>query len=247
MEVISSQAQQFKQEVEEKKASEQIVEPSIPIAKEFSEPHALGCIAAALIGDSCGSFYQFAENELSEVEMDFCMTFPGGGPHQLNSGQVTDGGELALVLMHAFSEFENNADKFDIELILKWYKLWALANPFDLEDNINCTIMKLQEDDTTSEMVKKAAHDELYSSCTNSSIMHIAPVAVWATEIDNPNVHRAIMVAFTELTHANPLIHDAAFIYSQAIGFLINNAKDPAKIKKAFEHAVDLSKSHTKS
>lgn len=53
---------------------------------KISEQHAKGCIAGALIGDSCGSFHEFASKVLSSVEMDFCMTMPGGGPHGLNPG-----------------------------------------------------------------------------------------------------------------------------------------------------------------
>ena len=53
LEVIK--AQQIRPEVEEKKASEQIVEPNNPMLKDFSEPHAFGCLAGALIGDSYGS------------------------------------------------------------------------------------------------------------------------------------------------------------------------------------------------
>ena len=64
-----------------------------------SETHAIGCIAGALIGDSCGSLHEFAGNKLSETEMDFCMTMPGGGPHKLNPGQTTDDGEMTMCLL----------------------------------------------------------------------------------------------------------------------------------------------------
>ena len=47
---------------------------------DFSEPHAIGCIVGALVGDSCGQYHTFATKELSESEMDYCMTLPGGGP-----------------------------------------------------------------------------------------------------------------------------------------------------------------------
>ena len=43
------------------------------------DEHAMGCLIGALVGDSCGSLYQFSEKTLSEVEIDFCLTMPGGG------------------------------------------------------------------------------------------------------------------------------------------------------------------------
>ena len=57
--------------------------------------------------------------------------------------------------------------------------------------------------------------------------MRITPLAVWAAEIDDLAKHRDVIVSETELTHSNPLVHDAAFIYCQAIAFLLKNAFDP--------------------
>ena len=49
-----------------------------PSVKNFDE-HAMGCLIGAMVGDSCGSMYQFEEKILSEVELDFCLTMPGAG------------------------------------------------------------------------------------------------------------------------------------------------------------------------
>ena len=109
----------------------------------FSVDHATSCIAGALIGDSCGSFHEFGTKELSEAEMDFCMTMPGGGPFELNPGQVTDDGELTMCLLSALVEMP--ARTLDVDHVAGWFKKWILANPFDLEETINNTLVSLKE------------------------------------------------------------------------------------------------------
>ena len=115
------------------------------VAPNLFDLHAKGCIAGALIGDSCGSYHEFATNVLTEVEMNFCMTMPGGGPHGINPGQCTDDGELTMCLLQALVDMGNSdASKFDVEVIGEWYKQWANSNPFDMEEVINNTICKYQ-------------------------------------------------------------------------------------------------------
>jgi len=62
----------------------------------------LGCIVGAFTADACGSFVEFTRREVSEEEMDLCMTMPGGGTwNRIGPGQATDDSELAMSLMHA--------------------------------------------------------------------------------------------------------------------------------------------------
>lgn len=99
-----------------------------------------------MIGDSCGSFHQFADKELSDVEMDFCLSLPGGGPFQLNPGQVTDDGELIMCQLQAFNE-TGAENKIDIDNIAEWYKQWAASTPFDKDETINETLILLHSED----------------------------------------------------------------------------------------------------
>jgi len=43
--------------------------------------------------------------------MDECMRMPGGGPFNLESGQVTDDSELATCLLYGIIEQKNNEEK----------------------------------------------------------------------------------------------------------------------------------------
>lgn len=44
------------------------------------------------------------------------------------------------------------------------------------------------------------------------------------------------------MTHSNPIVHDAAFIYSQAIAYLLKNSQEAIQDKavNAFNHALSL-------
>ncbi len=70
--------------------------------KQYSEEDkAYGTIIGAFIADSCGSFFEFSKKKLNDNEMTECMRMPGGGPHKVASGQVTDDSELAICLIDA--------------------------------------------------------------------------------------------------------------------------------------------------
>ena len=49
------------------------------------------------------------------------MSMPGGGPHMLAPGQVTDDSELAMSLMHGLVEGEG---KLDMSKVVRYYGLW---------------------------------------------------------------------------------------------------------------------------
>lgn len=54
-------------------------------------------------------------------------------------------------------------------------------------------------------------------------------------------------MADQELSHSNPLIIDAAFVYSQTIAYLLHNASADDRATKAFDYAVEIAKNLNKS
>ena len=136
--------------------------------------------------------------------MDNCMSLPGGGYFNLNPGQITDCGELVMCLMKALTEMEE--DQLEISIILDSFKTWAQSMPFDMEDTIKATIGRFQDPASTFQTVIEAAKSDQRNSQSNSSLMRIMPLAVWAADIDDLAMHRRIIVAQTELTHTNPIV-----------------------------------------
>ena len=63
------------------------------------ENFAFGSIIGAFIADSVGSRVEFIQKQVSEEELDECFQMPGGGPHKVGPGQITDDSEMAISLI----------------------------------------------------------------------------------------------------------------------------------------------------
>ena len=111
----------------------------------------MACLIGAFVGDSCGSLNKFAEKPLTEVELDFCFTMPGGGECAMNPGQVTDDGELMLCLMHALTS-TSDPNLFDLDEIVHYYKKWTESKPLYYEELVGHTIMKLKDGATLNDI-----------------------------------------------------------------------------------------------
>ena len=68
--------------------------------------------------------------------------------------------------------------------------------------------------------------------------MRATPLCVWAANLKDPkdlyNAHKAD----AEFVHPNEIVHNAIFLYSIAIQYLLNNPTDPDRAQKAFDIAM---------
>ena len=69
--------------------------------------------------------------------MTKCMQMPGGGPHHVGPGQITDDGEMALCLMKGIIEAnETKGDEeervLNLDSVAFQYAKWINSSPFDL-------------------------------------------------------------------------------------------------------------------
>ena len=70
----------------------------------------------AFVADACGAFAEFKDYELPDNELDICMTMPGGGPFNLDPGQITHDSELTLCLMRGIVD-GGSSGALDVERI----------------------------------------------------------------------------------------------------------------------------------
>ena len=54
----------------------------------------------ALLGDAMGTVLEFSQTVINKESVQRAMGLPGGGPHGVAPGQITDDGELTLSLMN---------------------------------------------------------------------------------------------------------------------------------------------------
>ena len=67
---------------------------------EASLDRAMGCILGALLGDAMGTVLEFSQTVINKESVRWAMGLPGGGPHGVAPGQITDDGELTLSLLN---------------------------------------------------------------------------------------------------------------------------------------------------
>lgn len=75
---------------------------------------------------------------------------PGGGPHKLAPGQITDDGELSLCLMQAIINGNGQLDPIEI---CKMYGEWVRTSPYDIGITTMNTIGKIELHDINPQKI----------------------------------------------------------------------------------------------
>lgn len=101
------------------------------------EDRAFGALFGAYTADSCGSFLEFEEQPVDEDRMNQCMEMPGGGPHSVAGGQITDDSELSMCMMWGLiksneGKKSGNESVLNVDRIADYYRKWIKTDPFDI-------------------------------------------------------------------------------------------------------------------
>ena len=188
-----------------------------------------GCLIGAFLGDTIGSYLDMNEEELNEELISKALDLPGGGIFDLNPGQITEDSELSLSLMRGLLDGHG---KFSLEMIIKHYKDWFFSNPFDIGETIRNTFTPLlfvAEKDNYSHMVRivcSASQKKNKKSQSNGSLMRIAPLAIWSSQLRSLDDLETAVRLEVSLTHPNKTVQDASICYCIAIRHLMNNRSD---------------------
>lgn len=129
------------------------------------EDKAFGCILGAFVGDSCGSYNEFARELATKEFMDECMTMPGGGPWDVGPGQVTDDSEMAMCLMSGLIKANENKSKdeervLDENELAKSYVEWFQSKPFGMGVNTSSSMWELEKVNLCPVVGKKKIAEE---------------------------------------------------------------------------------------
>lgn len=79
------------------------------IEKQSIRDTAYGCILSSFIGDTVGSYLKFSTEIVTPENVNTALQMPAGGPLKNGAGQITSNSEMALCLMWAI--VETNEDK----------------------------------------------------------------------------------------------------------------------------------------
>ena len=109
--------------------------------------------------------------------------------------------------------------------------MWVESRPFDIGNNARTTIGMMDRVKEQKSLAAFALQNGAKStkSMSNGSLMRIAPLAVWASNVTEIDDLKKIISLDVSFTHSNQLVHDAVLIYSAAIGFLVRNFNEDGK------------------
>ena len=58
----------------------------------------------AFIADSMGSLEEFIKSPVPEERLANSLAMPGGGPHRVGPGQITDDSEMAMCMAYGITK-----------------------------------------------------------------------------------------------------------------------------------------------
>lgn len=190
----------------------------------------LGCLYGALVGDASGATLEFFRGEITERDVERAMTMPGGGSLNVETGQVTDDGELTIALLQGLVDSKSGSRE-PIFYILKRYIQWYKSMPIDCGMTISRSLQGcLSFEDNTGMLVEKAyrnARNINMHSKGNGALMRCTPIGIYGAIKGMSSVEIAGLARRDAmLTHPHITCQDCSACYAIAIAYLILNPKD---------------------
>ena len=176
------------------------------------------------------------------------MTQPGGGPHKVGVGQITDDSEQAICLIQALNEMNkvHKAATFDTDILAKWYGKWVGSEPFDIGIATEGALLPLKVKNPRAFEAKKAAQEKNDRTKSNGSLMRITPLAAWCINVNDNTMLKSIIQYDTEFVHANKIVQEVIFVYVYGLKYLLQNPDNlpmQKRGKAAFDKCMDLASS----
>lgn len=180
-----------------------------------------GCIIGAICGDAVGAFLEFSSS-VTDWEVNRALTLPGGGPHQLGEGQITDDSELLLCLGQALAE---SGKVLDLDKIAEYYGKWIQSRPFDIGTTTRRSLPKaVGANSNQAQLVRQAAQHSMKSQ-SNGGLMRVAPLCIWCVNLGRDDLIKAVTEEI-KLSHPNEITVSANIVYAYTIQHLLKNAGD---------------------
>ncbi|KAJ6227254.1 leucine rich repeat family protein [Anaeramoeba flamelloides] len=197
---------------------------------------ALGSFLGAAIGDSIGSFLEFSSKP-TEKQAKYAMKMPGGGPHRISPGMVTDDTELAIGLAHGLIDMKG---EFNLDSVAYEYGKWVRSSPFDM--GMTCSIAMEEAYNSTgpnSMITGRMKNSALRSmgSKANGSLMRTTPIAIYGYKLSVEEI-ASISQEESSLSHVNASCQDSVAAYNIAVSYLIANPTEEDRNLKAFNLAM---------
>lgn len=204
---------------------------------DISVPRA---ILGALVGDAVGAVLEFSDGPISEERVKWALSYPGGGPHHVGSGQITDDGEVTIALWRALNSAEfprpmcvldgnGKGEPIRVECLMRSYADWLYSVPFDIgfacHNAFDCYLDMIHGSLSLSECTK-TIHSLNARSEANGALMRATAIASYVDVQYQGNPIVAVEIARQDalLSHPSIVCQEVNMIYVYVLVYLLQGA-----------------------
>ena len=185
--------------------------------KKISQDKFTAAIYGVMYGDSFGSRYEFLTSDESteKINQDYDKNHEylilGGGPFNIQPGQLTDDSEMMISLLNSICD---NRDYIQDKVALNYIK-WYNTDPVDIGNTVKKSLHTRKRASNAYDMIQNSK-DMNSSSLSNGSLMRIIPIALFCVN-KTDKILKKLVKQECILTHPNKTIRDFVYIYCLAV------------------------------
>lgn len=193
----------------------------------------------ALIGDAVGAVLEFCDAEITEERAEEALAFPGGGPHRIGKGQITDDGELTLTLWQALVSEEERP-----KAMMRAYADWLYSVPFDCGftcQNAFDACSNVVEGTMTMKNYTKGVRSMNGRSEANGALMRATAIASYVDRFHHGDTALGLELAKQDvlLSHPSLVCVEVNQVYVYALLLLLESKPPSAVVESLNRYILD--------
>lgn len=193
----------------------------------------------AFVGDAVGAVLEFSGGPVSEERVRAAMTYPGGGPHRVGKGQITDDGELTLTLWRALNTGEERP-----QAMMRAYADWLYSVPFDIGTTCH-NAFDVFMDWKNSELPESECMPLIRrlngKSEANGALMRATAIASYVHQFHGGNVKMGLFLAKQDaiLSHPSRVCVEVNQVYVYALLLLLGGMAPGDVVRQLDSYVAD--------
>ena len=189
--------------------------------------YARGCLLGLAVGDALGTTFEF--DRIYQPAYPTLATGPatdvvGGGPFDLDAGQVTDDTQLAVCLARSLAE----RGRFELADVASRYVAWT-SEAFDIGNQTGASLRRIEEGTPILEASFGVWRASGRRAAGNGSLMRAAPLAIALRDDPDALVDAALRESM--ITHADPRCAIACAAFDRAIAVVLDLTRTDPRIR----------------
>jgi ADP-ribosyl-[dinitrogen reductase] hydrolase len=194
----------------------------------------------AFVGDAVGVVLEFSDGPVSDARVRAAMAYPGGGPHRVGKGQITDDGELTLTLWRALCSGEPRP-----QAMMRGYADWLYSVPFDVGatcHNAFDVFLDWRNGSVPEEECTPLVRTLNVRSEANGALMRATAIASYVDRFHPGNIQLGFFLAKQDaiLSHPSRVCVEVNQIYVYALLLLLGGMAPGEVVKQLDSYVADL-------